>query len=468
MYAGLILFGVMAGILVGISSYAAIALAIGIIIVIIIAREPIRALACLILISPFAGTVYLRESLLDVAGFKPLQILALLIIMVSMLNYSKSEKTPKWVLYFIFGIIGIFSISILRSLQYLDLYNQHYYLKAKMSSGGYVLSEYIKPIIYFIPFVVILKFANTKNKLEFIYNVIYMTLIILSIHLLYTYMSGITASRLELEDVTDFYSTYFSLHRNDLANFYIIGFPIAIGRLFYNRKIYDIFFNVIIISAIGILFSRTAYFTTILSIMLYLVITKRINILPMVFIGIIVASIGVSGAIMERASKGTESNNKDVNVILAGRVDSIWIPLINEYVKAPKKLIIGKGRYSILASEVKKRGIILKGIAHPHNMYLEMIMDAGVIGLIFFIALYYKIVVSTLNKSRILKDDHLKEFLYANVISIICFMVAGFSGRSFFPKHDNIFIWVILGCTVSIYNICNKYEHCKDSIENTN
>jgi O-antigen ligase len=450
----------MAGILVGISHYAAIALAIGIGIISVVAREPIRALACLIIISPFAGTTYLKDPLLGLPGFKPLQILALLIIIVSLLNYAKSEKTPKWVLYFIIGIVGIFTASLLRSLQYLDLYNQHYFLKLRMSTEGYLLSEYIKPIIYFLPFVVIVKFANSREKLEFIYKTIYATLVILSVHLLITYMSGITGARLELEDVTDFYSTYFSLHRNDLANFYIIGLPVAIGRLFYDRKIYDIVFNVIIISAIGILFSRTAYITTVLSIMLFLVLTKRINIMPVVLIGILIASLSVFGSmVMERAGRGTDTTNKDVNVILAGRVDSIWVPLINEYVKAPKKLILGKGRYSIIASDAKKSGAILKGIAHPHNMYLEMIMDAGVVGLVFFIALYYKIVASALRKSRLLKDDGLKNFLYSNIISIICFLAAGFSGRSFFPKHDNILIWVILGCTVSLYNVWNKAEN---------
>jgi hypothetical protein len=457
-YIGFVLIGVMAGILVGISHYAAIALAVGAGIIAIIAREPIRALACLIVISPFAGTAYLRDSLLGVPGFKPLQILALLIIVVSALNYAKAEKTPKWVVYSILGIVGLFTVSVLRSLQYLDLYNQHYYLKARLSSTGYVLSEYVKPIIFFIPFVVIVKFANTKEKLETVYKIVYATLIALSAYLLYTYMSGVADSRLELEDVTDFYSTYFGLHRNDLANFYVIGLPIALGRLFYNRKIHDIVFNVIIISAIGILFSRTAYITTILSIMLFLVLTKRINVLPMVLIGTVVILIGVSGAIMERATKGAEHKNKDINVILAGRLNSIWVPLAAEYVKSPKDLAVGKGRYAILSSDAKKRGLILKGIAHPHNMYLEMIMDSGVIGLAFFVFLFYKIFASALKKSFHVKDDRLKEFLHANVISAVCFLAAGFSGRSFFPKHDNILIWVILGCTVSIYIALSKLE----------
>jgi hypothetical protein len=461
-YIGFILVGVIAGVLVGISHYAAIALAIGIGIVSVVARDPIRALACLIIISPFGGTTYLRESLLGVAGFKPLHIIALLIIVVSALNYAKSAITPKWVIYTICGIIGIFTISLFRSLQYLDLYNQHYYLKAKLSAQGYILSEYIKPLIYFLPFVVIIKFANTKERLEFIHKIIYATLIILSVHLLYTYITGVSDLRLELEDVTDYYSTYFGLHRNDLATFYIIGLPIAVGRLFFNKKFHDIIFNIIIITAIGILFSRAAYLTTIITILLYLVMIRRTSVLSMIIIGAVIISFGVSGAIISRATKGIESKNREV--IFAGRVDSIWIPLFNESIKSPKKLIVGKCRYSILSSEAKERGNILKGIAHPHSMYLEMIMDAGLIGLIIFVAIYIKILASSLKLIRFLKDESLKESLYTNMISIICFLAAGFVGRSFFPKPDNILIWAVLACAIITCELSKNIELNKKTI----
>ena len=96
----------------------------------------------------------------------------------------------------------------------------------------------------------------------------------------------------------------------------------------------------------------------------------------------IVVSFFITGSIVERAEKGLKS--KDLNEIFAGRVNDIWLPLIYEYRDNPQKMIFGNGRYSILTSKAASNAIILD-VEHPHNMYLELILDVGLIG--FFIVI---------------------------------------------------------------------------------
>jgi len=58
-------------------------------------------------------------------------------------------------------------------------------------------------------------------------------------------------------------------------------------------------------------------------------------------------------------------------------------------------------------------------------------------------------------------EAHLKENLYACIVSILCFLIAGMAGQSFFPKHSNVFLWVILGCTVASLKLLSYKEMSK-------
>ena len=455
-------FGIILGVLIGYSPYGIVALLVGVAVIAITVNNPIKALGFLIIMSPFAGTIYLREAFLDIAGFKPMQIMASIVMLFCTMKYSFSIKMPRWVFYSSIAIIGIFTISIIRSIPYLDLYNQFNYPATDLSTKGYILSAYVKPLIYFLPFVVIVKFGVKKEDIAFIMNIVYVTIILLSIHILYLYVFQMRS--LGFEGISNYYETYYGLHRNDLATFYVIGVPISLTHIFFNRKISDIIFHIFIFFAIGILFSRTAYITTVLAIFMYFVILKRSKILMFIVMGLIIVPIiflgGIAERVTERATTGIKTKSKDV--ILSSRLDSIWIPLVREYIENPKKVLIGNGRYSILASKAREKGYIWSVIGHPHNMYLEMIIDAGLIGIIIYSLFYYKIVRNAVKTLRFLEDERIKEYIYANLLSIISFAVCGLTGRSLFPRPENIFIWIILGCTIAVCEISAKNRFNKD------
>jgi O-antigen ligase len=253
-------------------------------------------------------------------------------------------------------------------------------------------------------------------------------------------------NRFDIDYVSDYYAKAYGMHRNEIASYYIIGLPIAIERFISNKKIYNIIFILLILSAIGIVFSRGAYLSTMIAILGYLVISKRLKLFPVITIIIIAIPLIIYTPVLTRASQGIKTKDRDA--ISAGRIDDIWLPLIKEYAKSPKKMIFGSGRYAIHSSNAASKGEILQDISHPHNMFLEIIIDAGLIGFTVIALFYFRVIYKAFRTLSIMKDDRLKAYLYANIISIICFLISGFTDRSFFPKDDTMFIWVILACAI--------------------
>jgi O-antigen ligase len=312
---------------------------------------------------------------------------------------------------------------------------------------------YVKEILFFIPFVVIIKYANTEEDLKRIMDVIYFTIIILSIHILYENI----IFKGNISYMASYYEDIYRMHRNELAMFYVCGLPFAFRKYFLNKKIINIIIIVIILASIGYLYSRTGYFTAIFAIVAYLTISKRKKMLPVIFIvfALVVSTILASTFVIERATLGWKE--KDRQVISAGRIDDIWIPLIRENVSDPKKFIFGDGRYAIQASNTVLKGRLWK-MTHPHNMYLELLLDAGIISLIIVASFYYVILRNAFHTLKHTTEAHLKENLYACIVSILCFLIAGMTAYSFFPENSNIFIWVILGCTVASFKLLSAKE----------
>ena len=449
-YVVCVFLGILFSIIIGYSNFVAIAITVILASLLILSKSPLNTLFLFILIAPISNTFYLRESIYNIHGFKFIQILAVIIIMISVINYPKSVKIPKNIFYLISAIIIIYTISFFRSLDHLNIFNEFYFIKDKLSPTRYFLSFYVKPIINIMPFIVILKFTKTKKDLESIMNILYLTLIMLSALILYLYVFELKFNT-NLDEVSNYYGKYFSMHRNEIASFFIIGFPIVLSKYFNNKKLYNLFIILIVIVAIGLDFSRGGYLSVIIAIFGFLFIYKRKNIIP-IFILLIIANIIIMYTpILNRATKGFQT--KDRVEISAGRIDYIWLPLVDEYASNPKKLFFGDGRFAICASDSASKGKILQNITHPHNMYLEIILDAGLIGLIFFIAFYYTILKKALQALPFIRDEGLKGYLYANIISILCFLISGITDRSLFPKDDTLFIWIILASTIIITRI---------------
>jgi O-antigen ligase len=430
-----IALGALFGVLLIQSPFVAAFALVGVAVLLFVGNSPLRALAILVFLIPFSATPRFVQNILPIPGGKPLQLLALFVLLIALLNYRQMVSMPDYVRVFVILFLTLFCIAVFRSISYLDFMNL--VKETKLSPIQYLLSDLIKPLIYFLPFILILKFSKNVESVRYLMNCIAWSLIALSVYFL------LTAELTPREDTASFESL--GLHRNAMANFYIVGFPMILARYFLKKDLLSIVGIGASIVTIGFMFSRTAYVLLILSFVIYLLISKRTALLPFLVIIGIGASTIISANIIERASKGLDEKN--VNTISAGRIENIWIPVIEDYLASPGSIVVGKGRYGVLSLEGVRRGFI-RPVNHPHNMYLDIIVDSGIIGLVVCLSFIIALLSKALASLRQMEDNTMREFMCAAIVGLICYLIAGITGRTFYPMMSNSFFWMTLGMMI--------------------
>lgn len=427
-------------------------LAIGLLILCVFAftfcyHSPLKALSILIFLLPYGENPLLNVTLFNVSGIKPLNLLALFVILILILNLKNAKKLEAYVFFFAAILIGMFFLDIFRSMHNLNKFS--YLLGDNVNTQKYILSFFIKPMISFVPFIVICKFAQEEKDVEFIIRVILITIFALSIFLLTEYLFY-CPNKLNINYVRNFFGVVMGLHTNQIACFYILTFPLLLEEVFVKKTKFSFINLIVSVCATGVLYSRTAYFLLIFSVLFYLIISKKVKLLPVIGALCTIFILYLPSTIKERANIGLQ--DKNVDEISAGRVDRIWMPLIKEYLQDKKKLMIGDGRYSIYTTKAFSNGIMLS-VSHPHNMYLGVVLECGLIGLIIILIIFGMMIRKIFYNIFLIKQNKFKEYQMASFAGIVGYFVAGLTGRTLFPDLQNFFLWIILAYSVVIIKL---------------
>src|SRR2546428_8481657 len=116
-----------------------------------------RALSIFLILAPFCGAPVFARNLLSLPGTKPLLLFALLLSFIALVNHRRSIKMARLAFFFAIILITLFTVSIVRSLPHLPQIASSQNMD-DTSTSGYLLSYFIKPLIYFLPFIIITKF----------------------------------------------------------------------------------------------------------------------------------------------------------------------------------------------------------------------------------------------------------------------------------------------------------------------
>jgi hypothetical protein len=409
--------------------------------------DPVAVLSIFIMIIPFSGHDLLNVNLLPVPGAKPFFVLTVYLVLVGVNRSGSVHRMPTYARRFILLLFVIFTVSFLRSVPYASditaVVNQQ-----RLSPLRYTLSFYVKPAVFLIPFVFILKYVENLEHLETVISTVVHSIILLSVYLAFLYVFRLDAHG-NYNYVRSFFGTYLKMHGNDIANFYILVFPVLLAYVFDRRNAFAFAALLLCIFVVGILYSRTAYLIITLSALSFLLLTGRFN--HVVFAGLLVALLlpRFLPLVIERISKGFTGGEVDVQQLSAGRVAQIWGPLFEEIRNNPEALFFGLGHYGMLVSDAFRRGVILN-VGHPHNMYLEILINTGLAGLGAILATTYSVVSKAVRGLRRIQNDRWRHYQYAFTISIFAYLVAGISGRTVFPNVINSYFWVVLGCAACI------------------
>ncbi len=175
----------------------------------------------------------------------------------------------------------------------------------------------------------------------------------------------------------------------------------------------------------------------------------------------IIVIVSLFPAVRERALWGIEPNGPTasenmsdetgLDEFTAGRT-VIWPRVIEESLRAP---LFGHGRLSF-----QRTGLAVEwsgpesgdtvGVEHPHNAYLEMLLDGGVIGLLFALSLYGYLLSAAFS---LVRDRRSPVFLAVGGIAvslILAQLVGSFTGQSFYPHEATVGMWGAIGLLLRV------------------
>ncbi len=423
-----------------------------------VSQRPLLALSFLILLLPFSEIPLFADKLISIPGARPALLLGAFVIAVSAINLWKVSNPGPLAISFVAVSMSLFTFAVARSVGYLETLNV-IWPEEDLSVPGYILSYLVKNLIYFFPFVAVVLYARTKRDVTFMITVLVGSIVALSVYFLYYFIFEVENKGI-IELAWEYAGEALGLHKNAASAIYVIIFPLCLARFFVKKDAFGVGALVLSLASIAFLYSRTAYVTAVMSWLLYLIISKRAKFLPVFLAGaaglvLLLSSSYISESILERATSRIETG--DINQISAGRVELLWIPLAEEYLNHPLDIVVGKGRYAMLTTAAARQGFIL-GASHPHNMFFEQILDAGLLGLACYLTFFSLFLLRSYRSIGLIKDRVLKEYQVGVVVSIISFLAGGMTQGTLFPDLENSSIWAVLALGLVISRLPRESE----------
>ena len=260
----------------------------------------------------------------------------------------------------------------------------------------------------------------------------------------YVLASGVSIGSLALPTSRLFFSGL-GMHANDLGRLYAVAYALL---LFTWGETKDLRLKTALLFTMGVLtialiltFSRGAMTGWVLVNVLFLVWKFNAKTLGLALLAVGAGLLLMPGAVVSRMSMGLVGGG-DMNEFSAGRVDEIWIPLLPELFKSP---IWGSGLESTTWSHALWAEQMLP-VTHPHNAYMQAILDMGLLGLALLLAFYWHVYRTCRDLgSNAYLSPTMRGFYQGVVAGLLCFIVTGFSGSSLRPTGEFAFLWIAIG-----------------------
>jgi len=128
--------------------------------------------------------------------------------------------------------------------------------------------------------------------------------------------------------------------------------------------------------------------------------------------------------------------------VTAGRT-LIWPYVIDEIAEAP---LLGYGRLAMVRTGLRDYLLEEYGehFPHPHNAYLECLLDNGLVGFACIIPFYALLVFYSARQFRDQRDPWRAAVGGVTLALLLALLVAGFGSQTFYPREGAVGLWAAL------------------------
>lgn len=406
-----------------------------------------------VFILPLSGTQVMPRELFGVVGANPLNLLiATAVFSLILTRPFMREKVilpelPKraWLMIGLILVGGLFGALHVSQIPY-----NYRILKVVPfeTPVGYIAFVVLRPLFYLaIGYMLAVLVVNAKVPHRLLTLIFLSSMIMPIFVVILVSKSGLSLSSLATAHARGFLSRL-GIHANELG----LMFNMALALVIFTWVQIRNFFVKILLASVGLLllvavfltFSRGAMLGFGAVVMYFLFTAKKFHLMLGTVLVVIAASLLMPAAVVQRASAGIATGN--VGEISAGRVDSIWLPLLPEVVRSP---LIGHGMSSVLWSDAA-RARTINAVGHTHSAYLGVLLDFGLLGagLIF---LFYQ---HMWRYFRALSENYpeaiWRGYFKGGQACILLLIVQGATDDRFTPTFPQIFMWLTYGLAIGL------------------
>ena len=446
-FVGLVLFACLWGAAVAFSAVGAALLCVSFIACLLCLRDFRVGVMILIVIMPVSSSTLFPHAMFGITGLNPLNLLILATLSVFLMRAAGTPALkgffprPLFWLYLVpitvAAVIGMQHVQeiprILRAADMIFFNNE----------VGYVRDMLFKPMgLVVYAALVGAAVAWSARPERFVIPMMVSVFVMAALAIAFVLLSGVGLSQLAGTYSRQFLSAI-GLHANDLGRLYAIAFALL---LFVWDRSQSWGLKFVLILAMGLVaiallltFSRGAFFGFAIVCVLYLALRRSLKTLALAVVLLPPALIFAPGALWSRLQMGM---GEGLNEITAGRLDEIWIPLMPQALSTPPW---GYGLGSILWSKAMRFDEMYT-VTHPHNAYIQVYMDLGLIGTVLVLAFWLYTLVSLwrLTAEQRLRPE-MQGFFEGAAVGLVSFLVTGIAGSSLMPRPEHCYLWLAIG-----------------------
>ncbi len=450
---GIALLGAIWGALVAVAGLNALYLCVSLIGCAFIARDFRIGVVLLIVLMPISASYFFPHAMLGITGLNPLNLLLVgtlgSFLFQGLFDGSLRGFVPRplfWmyiVPMLIGGAMGVGHVSEIASVYHI----MEPELIAFYNATGYIRDMVVKPLFLVLFALLVAAAVMRSNKPDklLIPTMISIALAALMV-ILFVAQSGVSLGQLASSEAREFMAHKIGLHANDLGRLFTIAYALLLFSWVALRHVgYRILVAAcmaLAVIALMLTFSRGAFVGFIGVNVLFLIWQRSIKTLIGFVLLAAIALLVLPAEVYDRATVGM---GQGVNAISAGRVETLWLPLLPEVVRSP---IYGSGLGSMMWSETMHSGggVSVLQATHPHNAYLQALLDLGSVGLLVLCGYF----VHVWRGFRTLYRDAqltpvMRGFFQGAAAGMLSLAVANLSDGSLLPRPEQVFLWLAIG-----------------------
>jgi O-antigen ligase len=400
----------------------------------------------LVLALPISASEIFPHALMGITGMNPLNLLLAATIAAFMVHGRLQRAGPVVPMPVVFlyilpmviaGLIGVGRVHEIPSFFYeisgVGIYTER----------SYLMSDLLKPlVIVACGLMVGAAVARSRKPERFIVPIAVSALMVAVIQIAFAVLQGLPLAVMATPEARDFYEPL-GLHANAFGRFHML----ALALLFFvwaearspNLRLFLLITIGVLGVALLLTFSRASIMGAGLVGVIFLMWKFNARSLALALIGLILVILLAGGALYARLTHGIDQG---ADAVSAGRIDGIWLPLLPELATSP---LFGDGLGSIRWSFPMLTGGMAR-VGHPHNAYLEALLDMGIIGTVLLLAFYVHVWKGfrSLSRSEWLTPE-LRGLFQGATAGLVAFFVTCFVGSSLRPEPEAAYLWVAIG-----------------------